>query len=74
MKRYQVQWDYRTSSLGPWQAGDVVELDEETAAYVQRDSPGVLQLLDDEPLRQDRMVRRARQRAAEEPEEPEETR
>jgi len=71
MKRYQVQWNYRASGLGPWQAGDIIELDEETAAYVLRDSPGALQSLDDKPQRQDRMVRRAQLRLPEETETPE---
>lgn len=41
--RYEVQWEYQSSLGGPWWAGDVVELTEELAEAVNRDSPGVLQ-------------------------------
>lgn len=40
--RYLVQWAYRTGSLGPWFKGDEVDLREDVAEAVNRDSPGVL--------------------------------
>lgn len=42
MKKYKVQWDYRSATLGPWVKGEVVELDPALAEAVNRDSPGVL--------------------------------
>lgn len=42
MPRYQVQHRYRANELGPWQAGDEVELQADVAAHVNRDSPGTL--------------------------------
>lgn len=53
--KYQVQWRYQSDGLGPWDAGDVVELDEETAQFVLRDSPGALAPWSE---RQDRQLRR----------------
>ena len=41
-EQYKVKWDYVSSLGGPWAAGDLVELDEEMAEAVNRDSPGVL--------------------------------
>lgn len=41
MARYVVQWDYRAGEL-TLAEGDVVELDEELAAWLGRDSPGVI--------------------------------
>lgn len=44
--KYHVNWRYasvyKNQPLGPWNAGQEVELDDETAEFVQRDSPGVL--------------------------------
>lgn len=68
---YVVQWPYRSSLGGPWQAGERVTLDDDTAAAISRDSPGVLLLVaeaqalgltppDGPPA--DRMVKTARRR------------
>lgn len=40
--QYVVQWKYKSSLGGPWQAGEVIELEEELAEAVNRDSVGVL--------------------------------
>ena len=44
--RYLVEHDYRAYSdgqwVGPWRAGDVVQIDAGVAAWVNRDSPGTL--------------------------------
>lgn len=46
MARYTVGHSYAASrdgkQLGPWVAGDEVELDDAEAAWVERDSPGAL--------------------------------
>ena len=42
MPRYQMQWRYRSNGFGPWGEGDEVELQAEDAAFINRDSPGVL--------------------------------
>ena len=42
MTRYAVQHNYRTQTLGPWKEGEEVELTEEIAEQVNRDSPGAL--------------------------------
>ena len=34
---------YAGQTLGPWEAGAEVELDEETGAWIGRDSPGVIE-------------------------------
>lgn len=39
--KYTVQWGYR-SAWGVLAKGEVVELDDKTAEWLQRDSPGVL--------------------------------
>lgn len=39
--RYQVQWNYRTNQYA-FQAGQVVDLEEQEAAQINNDSPGVL--------------------------------
>jgi hypothetical protein len=44
---YTVGWDYR-SSLGVLTAGSVVELEDDFAALVNRDSPGILDPVNDE--------------------------
>ena len=41
MKRYIVQRYYH-SDYATYQAGDVIELDDDTAAWLNRDSPGVI--------------------------------
>lgn len=46
MPRYTVQHKYRAvrdgQVLGPWRAGDEVELAEADAAWLEQDSPGLL--------------------------------
>lgn len=42
MARYAVQHGYRTQSLGPWEPGQVIDLDDALAAHVEADSPGCL--------------------------------
>ena len=59
--KYAVQWPYRTDRLGPWVQGEVVDLDEETAEWVNRDSPGVLVRHVDKPPK-DRLEKGARDR------------
>lgn len=60
--QYTVQHTYRSAGvrLGPWKAGDVVELDVETADWVNRDSPGCLfaARLADEPAPVEPLARR----------------
>ncbi len=65
MARWVVQWDYSSSLGGPWASGEVVELDAETAAHVNRTSPGVLVAADGPRSAPpaDRMVRKAKARA-----------
>ncbi|NMO52023.1 hypothetical protein HH310_12550 [Actinoplanes sp. TBRC 11911] len=47
MARYQVAHKYRSTrdgqQFGPYLVGDVVELSDEDAAWVNRDSPGCLE-------------------------------
>jgi hypothetical protein len=50
MPAYQVNHSYRSSTQGPFEAGAVLELDEATAEWVNRDSPGCLELVVDEPV------------------------
>lgn len=45
MATYRLRWAYR-SDHGSWAAGEDVELDAETASFLQRDSPGILESLD----------------------------
>lgn len=45
MKQYRVLWDYTSGYGGPWEAGDVISLDDALAEAINRDSPGVLSLL-----------------------------
>lgn len=43
--RYRVQWDYRSSltgKIGPLVKGAVIDLPDELAAHINRDSAGVL--------------------------------
>lgn len=58
---YIVNWPYRSSYGGPWQAGDRVTLTAEHAAQINRDSPGVLSP-STPPAAQDRMVKAGRTR------------
>lgn len=68
--RYVLNWKYASSYGGLWEAGVVVELDEETAEVINRDSPGVLSPEGEAAARgldappQDRMVRKASKRGA----------
>ena len=47
MPEYKVNHNYRSGTIG-LDAGRVVELDEATAGWLERDSPGVLTLVDGE--------------------------
>lgn len=47
-RKYLVRWDYVSSWGGPWSASEEIELEEEHAAAVNRDSPGVLFLQEDD--------------------------
>lgn len=53
MARYQLNHAYSAfrdgQRFGPWVAGDVVELTEQDAAWMNRDSPGCLTTPADEP-------------------------
>ena len=42
MKKYSVLWRYKSSLGGPWMKGDLIELDEDLAEAINKDSPGVL--------------------------------
>lgn len=42
METYTVMWNYKSSLGGPWQAGDVIELEPAKAEAIGKDSPGVL--------------------------------
>lgn len=46
MRRFTIAHDYKAyrdgKTLGPWKAGEVVELSEEDQRFVERDSPGAL--------------------------------
>ncbi len=48
MARYRVQHNYRSNAYGPWVKDDHVELDPEQAAWVNGDSPGTLEEVDQE--------------------------
>ena len=74
MPRYIVQRDYQ-SHAATWKAGLVVELGAEEAAWFNRDSRGVLKLIEERPSEpvaeraieqppQDRMVRKSSKRRA----------
>lgn len=53
MPRYTIQRSYasahNTKVYGPWEAGEVIELEQHIAEWVDRDSPGVLAPVVDEP-------------------------
>ncbi len=69
MATYVVKWDYR-GKPGPYVKGEVVELTEEQAEWLNRDSPGVVELTEKvlaEPNKalkaaKDRMVKAAENR------------
>jgi len=60
---YIVNWPYRSSLGGPWQAEDRITLDDATAEAINRDSPGVLSPVAVVP--KDRMVKSSRTRKVE---------
>lgn len=71
MNKYTVNWDYSASfrdKLLRFEQGEVVTLDEETAAWVNRDSEGCLTLVVETEARamveppQDRQVKAAKTR------------
>jgi len=67
MPRYIVKWDYIAGELR-YTAGSVVELTAEFAAWVQRDSRGVLELIVERPLQPEPEPERERaERAMEAP-------
>lgn len=41
--KYKVKWNYKSSLGGPWLKGDVVDLREDLAEAINRDSPGILE-------------------------------
>lgn len=53
IRKYVVQWRYSSSYGGPWVKGQEVELDEQRAEIINRDSPGVLVEKKAEPARQE---------------------
>jgi hypothetical protein len=57
---YLVNWSYRSSLGGPWQAGERITIDPALADAINRDSPGVLSPA--ETVRADRMVKTSRTR------------
>src|SRR3972149_10085420 len=65
---YEIAWNYASSYGGPWMAGDKVQLDEDVAAMVNSDSPGVLKgyKADSDPIveqsKKNRMVTQAETR------------
>ena len=48
MPRYIVQSDYQ-SHAAKWSAGQIAELDADKADWFNRDSPGVLKLIEERP-------------------------
>jgi hypothetical protein len=68
MPKYTVTRNYSSSTLGTYAKGDVVELDEELAAWANRDSPGVLEPYKEkkraaEKPPEDRQVKSSRKRS-----------
>lgn len=53
MGTYTFGWNYQARRdgqiLGPYREGDVVELDDELAGWINRDSPGILDQPQPEP-------------------------
>jgi len=45
--RYAVLHNYSSTDFGPWEKGSTIILDEESAEWVNRDSPGTLAEIDD---------------------------
>lgn len=79
MARWRVTGRYASAGYGPWVEGDEVELDDDQAGFVNRDSPGTLEPagrpavaeVGEEEPEKDRMVRRPGRprKAATEPDE-----
>lgn len=46
---YRVNHHYASGGRGPWEGGELIDLDDETAAWVERDSPGCLSAHAPEP-------------------------
>ena len=67
--KYKVNWYYVSGAGGPWLEGDVVELEEEKAEHINRDSPGVLEPVkgkkSTKAVPHDRMVKEAMNRGVE---------
>lgn len=57
--RYRVNWSYASSLGGPWHAGQLVELTEQTADAIDATSPGVLEPAPDEPAKGAKKAKRA---------------
>jgi hypothetical protein len=58
--KYKVKWNYKSSLGGPWLKGDVVDLKEDMAEAINRDSPGVLEEVGSKThLKENRMVAEA---------------
>lgn len=57
MARYRVSHVYAAyrdgQHYGPWTPGEVVELDQDVAEWVNRDSPGVLSPVVEEPAQRE---------------------
>lgn len=61
--KFKVQWKYYSSMGGPWEADDNVDLDEDHAAMINRDSPGVLrEVKQTSAPKSDRQVKKAETR------------
>lgn len=60
---YRVTQNYKSAEVGPFTAGQVLEIDDDMAAWVNHDAPGTLvehRSLDTPP--NDRMVRKGARR------------
>ncbi len=51
MPTYQVQWKYSSGLGGPWEKGELVELEEWRANHINVDSPGVLKAVEGSKLK-----------------------
>ena len=70
MSQYLIVHDYTSGNLGPFKAGDVVEIDDRIIDWLLRDSPGVAELVEEPAKRKakpkrNRMVVKAENRSAE---------
>jgi len=58
--KYKFKWNYKSSLGGPWLKGDVVDLREDMAEAINRDSPGVLEEVGSKiHIKENRMVAEA---------------